>query len=72
MAKSHLSLSSDPALKGRPKDFILPIENMLIYKGAEFIIPITGKIKLMPGTGSNPAFKRIDIDVHTGEVLGIF
>lgn len=72
MAKTHLSLSHDPDMKGRPKEWVLPIEDFLIYKGAEFIIPIVGKINLMPGTGSNPAFRRIDIDVKTGEVLGIF
>lgn len=72
MAKTHLSLSHDPDSKGRPKGWVLPIEDLLVYKGAEFVIPIIGKINLMPGTGSNPAFRRIDIDVKTGEVFGIF
>jgi formate--tetrahydrofolate ligase len=72
MAKTHLSLSSDPNLKGRPRGWILPIEDILLFKGARFLIPVTGSINLMPGTGSNPSFRRIDIDVKRNEVLGIF
>ena len=72
MAKTHLSLSHDPSVKGRPKGWVLPVEDVLLYKGAEFVIPIVGQINLMPGTGSNPAFRRMDIDTKTGEVLGIF
>ena len=72
MVKTHLSLSHDPDFKGRPKDFLLPIRDVLIYKGAGFIVPLAGSIKLMPGTGSNPAFRRIDVDVETGKVKGLF
>lgn len=71
MAKTHLSLSFDPNLKGRPSGWILPIEDFIIFKGARFVIPVVGEIKLMPGTGSNPAYRRIDVDIQTGEVLGI-
>ena len=72
MVKTHLSLSHDPDLKGRPTDWELPIRDVLVYKGAGFIVPVAGAIKLMPGTASNPAFRRIDVDVKTGKVQGLF
>ncbi|MBT7302750.1 MAG: formate--tetrahydrofolate ligase [Victivallales bacterium] len=72
MVKTHLSLSHDPELKNRPTGWILPIRDILVYKGAGFVVPVAGAIKLMPGTGSNPAFRRIDVDVETGEVKGLF
>ncbi|MBN1457845.1 MAG: formate--tetrahydrofolate ligase [Sedimentisphaerales bacterium] len=72
MVKTHLSLSHDPDVKNRPTDFILPISDVLVYKGAGFIVPIAGGIKLMPGTASNPAYRRIDVDVETGKVKGLF
>ena len=46
--------------------------DILLYKGAGFIVPVAGAIKLMPGTASNPAFRRIDVDVETGKVQGLF
>jgi formyltetrahydrofolate synthetase len=72
MVKTHLSLSHDPDLKGRPTGWELPIRDILVYKGAGFIVPVAGDIKLMPGTASNPAFRRIDVDVNTGKVQGLF
>ena len=72
MVKTHLSLSHDPTLKGVPKGWILPIRDVLIYSGAKFLCPCAGTISLMPGTGSNPAFRRIDVDVNTGKVSGLF
>lgn len=72
MVKSHLSLSHDPSLKGRPKGWILPIRDILIYGGAKFLVPVAGEIKLMPGTASDPAYRRIDVDVETGKVKGLF
>ncbi len=72
MAKTQLSLSHDPALKGRPTGWTLPISDILVYKGAGFVVPVAGAIKLMPGTGSNPAFRRIDVDPDTGRVRGLF
>jgi len=72
MVKTHLSLSHDPDIKGRPTDWELPINDVLVYKGAGFIVPVAGTIKLMPGTASNPAFRRIDVDVKTGKVQGLF
>jgi formate--tetrahydrofolate ligase len=72
MAKTHLSLSHDPHIKGRPKGWTLPVRDIMIYKGAGFIVPVAGDIKLMPGTASNPAFRKVDIDVETGKVKGLF
>ncbi len=72
MVKTHLSLSHDPSIKGRPKGWTLPVKDIMIYKGAGFIVPVAGDIKLMPGTASNPAFRNIDVDVETGKVKGLF
>ncbi len=72
MVKSHLSLSHDPNMKGRPKGWTLPIKDVLIYQGAGFIVPVAGDIKLMPGTASDPAFRNIDVDTETGRVKGLF
>jgi formate--tetrahydrofolate ligase len=72
MAKTQQSLSHDPELKGRPRGWTLPINDILVYNGAGFIVPVAGQIKLMPGTGSDPAFRRIDVDVDTGRVKGLF
>jgi formate--tetrahydrofolate ligase len=72
MVKTHLSLSHDPDLKGVPTGWRLPIRDVLIYSGAKFLCPCAGTISLMPGTGSNPAFRRIDVDPHTGKVSGLF
>ena len=72
MVKTHLSLSHDPDIKGRPRDWELPIRDVMVYKGAGFIVPVAGAIKLMPGTASNPAFRHIDVDVNTGKVQGLF
>ncbi len=72
MVKTHLSLSHDPTLKGRPKGWTLPIRDILIYGGAGFVVPVAGAIKLMPGTASDPAYRGIDVDVETGKVKGLF
>jgi len=72
MVKTQLSLSHDPNLKGAPKGWILPIRDFLLYGGARFICPVAGNISLMPGTSSDPAFRRIDVDTQTGRVKGLF
>ncbi len=72
MVKTHLSLSHDASLKGRPADWELPVHDILVYKGAGFVVPVAGAIKLMPGTASNPAFRGIDVDVKTGKVTGLY
>jgi formate--tetrahydrofolate ligase len=72
MVKTHLSLSDNPALKGVPTGWRLAVREVLTYGGAGFIVPVAGAISLMPGTGSNPAFRRVDVDVETGKVKGVF
>ena len=72
MVKTHLSLTHDPAIKGVPKGWTLPIRDVLIYSGSKFLCPCAGTISLMPGTSSDPAFRRIDVDTKTGKVQGLF
>ena len=72
MVKTHLSLTHDPAVKGVPSGWTLPIRDVLIYSGAKFLCPCAGTISLMPGTSSDPAFRRVDVDVKTGKVTGLF
>ena len=72
MAKTQYSLSHDPSLSGRPKGWTMPIRDILLYQGAGLIVPVAGDIKLMPGTASNAAFRRIDVDTETGKVKGLF
>ena len=72
MVKTHLSLSHNPELKGVPKGWTLPIRDVLIYSGARFLCPCAGTISLMPGTSSDPAFRRVDVDTKTGKVQGLF
>ncbi|MEE8414390.1 MAG: formate--tetrahydrofolate ligase, partial [Dehalococcoidales bacterium] len=72
MVKTHLSLTHDPSIKGVPKGWTLPIRDVLVYSGSKFLCPCAGAISLMPGTSSNPAFRKIDVDTKTGKVQGIF
>ncbi len=72
MVKTHLSLSHDPTKKGVPTGWTLPVRDILTYKGAGFVVPVAGAISLMPGTASDPAYRRIDVDVETGRVKGVF
>jgi len=72
MVKTHLSLTHDVTIKGVPKGWTLPIQDVLIYSGAKFLCPCAGTISLMPGTSSNPAFRRVDVDTKTGKVTGLF
>ncbi len=72
MVKTHLSLSHEPAKKGVPTGWTLPISDILTYKGAGFVVPVAGAISLMPGTASDPAYRRVDVDVETGKVKGVF
>jgi formate--tetrahydrofolate ligase len=72
MVKTHLSLSHDPTRKGVPKGWTLPVRDVLVFGGAKFLCPMTGTISLMPGTGSDPAYRRVDVDVNTGKVSGLF
>lgn len=72
MVKTHLSLSDNPALKGVPRGWKLKLRDILVYSGAGFVVPVAGTISLMPGTASNPAYRRVDVDVDTGRVKGLF
>ena len=72
MVKTHLSLTDNPNLKGVPKGWRLRIRYILTFKGAGFVVPVAGSITLMPGTASDPAYRRVDVDVETGKVKGVF
>jgi formyltetrahydrofolate synthetase len=72
MVKTHLSLTDNPNLKGVPKGWKLLVRDILTYMGAGFVVPVAGAIKLMPGTSSDPAYRRIDVDTETGKVKGLF
>ena len=72
MVKTHLSLSDNSNLKGVPKGWKLHVRDILTYRGAGFVVPVAGAIKLMPGTASDPAYRRVDVDVNTGKVKGLF
>lgn len=72
MVKTHLSLSHNPNWKGVPKGWRLPVRDVLVYGGARFLCPMAGDISLMPGMGSDPAYRRVDVDTDTGEVKGLF
>ncbi len=72
MAKTPLSLSHDPALKGRPTGFTLPVRKLRILAGAEFLTAVCSGIQLMPGLPSRPAGEKIDLDTETGRIVGLF
>lgn len=71
MAKTHLSLSSDPTLRGAPTGWTLPVREVRASVGAGFIYPVAGQMRTMPGLGSNPAATNIDID-EAGNTVGLF
>jgi len=71
MAKTHLSMSHDPTLKGAPRGYVLPVREVRASVGAGFIYPITGTMRTMPGLGTRPAYMNVDID-EDGEVVGLF
>ncbi len=71
MAKTHLSISHDPKLKGAPSGYTLPVREVRASVGAGFIYPILGTMRTMPGLGATPAFMQVDID-ENGEVVGLF
>jgi formyltetrahydrofolate synthetase len=71
MAKTHLSLSHDPALKGEPKGFRIPIRDVNVSAGAGFVYPLLGEMAVMPGLPTRPGFFDIDIDPVSGKVVGL-
>ena len=72
MAKTHLSISHDPALKGRPSGFRVPIREVRASMGAGFLYPLLGEMRTMPGLAKRPAAVDVDIDVETGRIIGLF
>lgn len=72
MAKTHLSLSADPTLKGVPTGFTVPVREVRASIGAGFLFPLCGTMSTMPGLPTRPAFLDIDLDLETGRVLGLF
>jgi formate--tetrahydrofolate ligase len=72
MAKTHLSLTADPAIKGAPRGFTLPIREVRASVGAGFIYPLVGEMRTMPGLPSHPAAENVDIDFATGRIVGLF
>ena len=71
MAKTHLSISHDPAIKGAPSGFTLPIRDIRVSAGAGFLYALCGEMRTMPGLPSRPAFMNVDLD-DDGKVLGLF
>lgn len=72
MAKTHLSISHDPNLKGVPSGYRLPVSDIRASVGAGFLYPLIGEMRTMPGLPTRPAFFDVDLDPDTGEVLGLF
>ena len=71
MAKTHLSLSHDPALKGVPTGFTVPIRSVRLAAGARFLYPLCGAMQTMPGLNTRPGYYDIDLD-DQGQVMGLF
>ena len=71
IAKTHLSLSHDKTLKGRPAKFIVPIKEVALSAGAGFLYPLVGVLSKMPGLPTRPCFYDIELDTDTGDVLGL-
>ena len=72
MAKTHLSLTHDAALKGRPTGWRLPIRDIRASVGAGFLYPLCGTMRTMPGLPTRPVFYDVDLDLKTGKVVGLF
>ena len=71
MAKTQYSLSHDPALKGAPKGYVFPVNDLRLAAGAGFIYPLSGEITTMPGLPSVPGYMGMDIDTETGRITGL-
>ena len=72
MAKTHLSLTHDPAMKGVPKGYKIPIRDIRASVGAGFLYPLLGEMRTMPGLPTRPVFYDVDLDLETGRVVGLF
>ncbi len=71
MAKTHLSISHDPRIKGAPQDYVFPVSDIRASVGAGFLYPICGKMLTMPGMPSEPAYTKVDVDAD-GKITGLF
>jgi methylenetetrahydrofolate dehydrogenase (NADP+)/methenyltetrahydrofolate cyclohydrolase/formyltetrahydrofolate synthetase len=71
MAKTHLSLSHDPNLKGAPTGFTVPVRDIRASVGAGFLYPLLGTMATMPGLSTRPGYYEIDLDPKTGKVIGL-
>jgi formyltetrahydrofolate synthetase len=71
MAKTHLSVSHDPALKGAPTGFIVPVRDVRASVGAGFLYPLLGTMATMPGLSTRPGYYDVDLDTATGRVIGL-
>ncbi|MDJ0752552.1 MAG: formate--tetrahydrofolate ligase [Ardenticatenaceae bacterium] len=72
MAKTHLSISHDPQLKGAPSGFVVPVREIRASVGAGFLYPLLGTMSTMPGLPTRPAYYDIDLDPETGQIIGLF
>jgi formate--tetrahydrofolate ligase len=72
MAKTPYSLSPDPALKGRPRGFTVKIQELRTLAGAGFLTAVCAGMQLMPGLPTRPAAEHIDVDLATGQIVGLF
>jgi formyltetrahydrofolate synthetase len=72
MAKTHLSFTTDPNVKGAPTGFRVPIRDIRASVGAGFLYPLLGEMRTMPGLPTRPVFYDVDLDLETGKVVGLF
>jgi len=72
MAKTHLSFTTDPNIKGAPSGFRVPVRDIRASVGAGFLYPLCGEMRTMPGLPTRPVFYDVDLDLETGKVLGLF
>src|SRR5581483_9739354 len=72
MAKTHLSFTADPSIKGAPTGFRIPVRDIRASVGAGFLYPLVGSMRTMPGLPTRPVFYDVDLDLKTGKVIGLF
>ncbi|MCA9979855.1 MAG: formate--tetrahydrofolate ligase [Anaerolineales bacterium] len=72
MAKTHLSISDNPKLKGAPEGFTVTVREIRASVGAGFLYPLLGTMSTMPGLPTRPAYYDIDLDTETGQIIGLF
>jgi formyltetrahydrofolate synthetase len=72
MAKTHLSFTTDPNVKGAPEGFRITVRDIRASVGAGFLYPLLGEMRTMPGLPTRPVFYDVDLDLETGKVVGLF